>query len=58
MDRISRKKIVKDYGEGGCRMIHLPSFLKSLKVSWIKRPTNTNAAWTELFLIYSKLTDA
>ena len=49
MDRISRKQIVKDYGEGGCRMIHLPSFLKSLKVSWIKRLMNTNAAWTELF---------
>ena len=31
MDRISRKQIVKDNVEGGCRMIHLLSFFKIIK---------------------------
>ena len=45
MDRISRKRIMKDYGEGGCRMIQLLTFLK---VSLVKRLMNTNITWTEL----------
>ena len=31
-DRISRNQITKDYKEGGCRMVHIDIFIKSLKI--------------------------
>ena len=41
--------MIKDYNDGGCRMVHVPSFIKSLKLSWIKRLFNSEATWTHLF---------
>ena len=49
-------QMIKDYNDGGCRMVHVPSFIKSLKLSWIKRLFNSEATWTHLFLHHSKLT--
>lgn len=36
-DRISRKKIIKDITKGGLRMVQIDSFIKALKVSWLRR---------------------
>ena len=36
-DRISRKQMIQDYSMGGCKMIEIFSFIKSLKVSWFRR---------------------
>ena len=36
-DRISRNQLTKDYKEWGCRMVHINTFIKSLKFPWIRR---------------------
>ena len=36
-DKIKRKQIVQNYDRDGLKMIDLQSFIKSLKISWIKR---------------------
>ena len=39
-ERISRKTIIQDYGFGGLWMVCLRSFIKSLKITWIRRLIN------------------
>ena len=41
-DRIKRKIFIKDYYEGGLRMIDVLAFNESLKVTWIRRFLNSN----------------
>ena len=53
-DRISRNQIIKDYKDGGCRMVHLTSFVKSLKLSWIRRMFASEASWKCLFFTMFK----
>ena len=36
-DKIKRSTLVKDYDQGGLRMIDIETFIWSLKASWIKR---------------------
>ena len=47
--RVSKNQMIKDYNDSGCRMVHVPSSIKSLKLSWIKRLFNSEATWTHLF---------
>ena len=53
-DRVSRNQLVKDYKEGGCRMVHIDSFIKSLKLSWIRRIFYCEASWKSLFFAMYK----
>ena len=48
IDRVARKCITKDYGDGGLKMINLQFFCKSLKITWIRRLENSNSAWAML----------
>ena len=44
--------MIKNYYDGGCKMVHLDSFVKSLKLSWIKKmifSNNYGASWKSLF---------
>ena len=36
-DKIKHSTLVKDYDQGGLRMIDTEKFIRSLKASWIKR---------------------
>ena len=37
-DKISRSQVVvQDYPDGGLKMVHLKSYVKSLKVTWLRR---------------------
>ena len=33
VDRIARKTMYQDFNNGGCRMTHIPSFIKALKLT-------------------------
>ena len=48
-DRISRKSIIQDYHDGGLRMINVKSFIKSLKLTWIRRLLLYDSSWNKLF---------
>ena len=48
VDRIARKIITKDYREGGLKMVNLSFFLKSLKITWIRRIVNSNSSWCNM----------
>ena len=36
-DKIKREIIIKNYEEGGLKMLHLKSFISALKLSWIRK---------------------
>ena len=35
--QISKETLIKDYSDGGLRLTHIPSFVTSLKLSWVQR---------------------
>ena len=47
-DRVARKLITKDYKEGGLKMIELSNFIKSLKLTWIRRLSTSDSSWSHL----------
>ena len=48
VDRIARKLITRNYNEGGLKMINTLMFIKSLKITWIRRLQQSNSAWATL----------
>ena len=48
-DKISRKLAIQDYSNGGLNMIHVKSFIKSMKITWMKRLLMGNSKWIEVF---------
>ena len=44
-DKIKRTKLVQQYSKDGLNMIQIDSFIKSLKLSWLKRLNNPEADW-------------
>ena len=47
-DKIKRTKLVQNYSNDGLKMIHIDSFINSMKLSWLKRMCSSNASWTML----------
>ena len=47
-DLVKRTKVVQGYNHDGMKMIDLWSFIKSMKVSWIKRLHWSNHGWARL----------
>ena len=48
-DKISRKSIVQPVESGGAGMIDLRLYIKSLKVSWVRRQLHSSNQWAKLF---------
>lgn len=44
-DKIKRTKLVQNYSNDGLKMIHIDSFINSMKLSWLKRLYNSCASW-------------
>ena len=42
-------KRIKTMKEGGLKMIHLQSFIKSMKLSWIRKMMTSNSNWIATF---------
>ena len=42
VNKVSQKTIIKDYDEGGLKMIDIESFMAALKASWVKRILDNN----------------
>ena len=51
-DRICRKTLIQDFSNGGMRMICLSSFIKSLKITWVRRifTCDENVSWFKLLI--------
>ena len=48
-DKVSRDLLCKDYLEGGLKMTNLKHFIKSLKLTWLRRIyVNVDAPWIKL----------
>ena len=47
-DRNSRSHLVQTYANGGLNMIHIKSFIKSMKLSWMKRLLSGHSSWSQL----------
>ena len=48
-DRVARCQLIQDYCLGGLKMVHLESFIRSMKLSWIRRMLITNSPWINLY---------
>ena len=48
-DKITRSTMVQDYKNGGCKMIRIDSYIKSLKLTWLRRLLRSECSWTKLF---------
>ena len=48
-DRVARTTFYHNYSQGGLKMIHLRSFIKSMKITWIKRILNDDSTLSEIF---------
>ena len=53
-DRIARKTMIQDYEHGGCRMIQIESFIKALKLTWVRRIIKSESQWKNIFLELTK----
>ena len=45
-DKVKRTKMIQSYSKDGLNMLELHSFIKSMKLSWLKRMWTSNADWT------------
>ena len=50
-NKISRKTLQLDFEHGGFRMTNLEIFIKSLKLTWLRRMLISESMWTKLFTI-------
>ena len=48
IDRIKRDVIIKDYQQGGLKMVKVESFMEALKVTWIRRCIQKETKWTKI----------
>ena len=48
IDKVKRDIIVKKYIDGGLNMIHLTSFIESLKLTWIRKLYCTSSKWQDI----------
>jgi hypothetical protein len=46
--KISKKILIKEYTEGGLKMIDIRSFIISLKCTWIRRMVTGNGSWINI----------
>lgn len=56
-DKISRTLLIQKYTDGGLQMVHLESYIKSLKLSWFRRILqSTDDLLNTLFGVITKST--
>ena len=46
--KIKQTVVVKQYCQGGLRMVNLKAFIKSMKVTWLRRLILTNSPWQSI----------
>ena len=49
VDRVKRGVTVKNFKDGGLKMIKIGPFIDALKISWIRRLITCNSKWVHLF---------
>ena len=54
-ERIKREQIMKDYSEGGLKMVNIRNFIKSLKLAWVRRLLFEDKSWKNIILQYIDL---
>ena len=45
--KIKKSVVIKQYDEGGLRMVNLQAFIEALKLTWIRRLLNTDRKWQD-----------
>ena len=54
-DKVKRSTIINTISEGGLKVTHVPTFIKSLKCTWVKRYCKETAGiWALFFNLYLK----
>ena len=46
---------MKDYSEGGLKMVNIRNFIKSLKLAWVRRLLFEDKSWKNIILQYIDL---
>ena len=50
--KVKQSVMIKDYNQGGLKMINLEAFVNSLKITWIRRLMTSESKWTEIVKMY------
>ena len=55
VDKIKREIVIKKHSEGGLNMVHIQSFIDSLKLTWVRRLFSSNSKWQAIIKTYIDL---
>ena len=50
--KIKKTVVVKQFAEGGLKMINLSAFIKALKSTWLRRILSSDSKWLEILKVY------
>ena len=50
--KINRNIVIKQYLEGGLKMVNLNAFIDALKLTWIRRIFNTDSIWQDFIKLH------
>ena len=50
--KIKKTVVVKQFAEGGLKMIKLSAFIKALKSTWLRRILSSDSKWLEILKVY------
>ena len=50
--KIKRNVVIKQYLEGGLKMVNLNAFIDALKLTWIRRIFNTDSKWQDFIKLH------
>ena len=52
--KIKRNVVIKQYWEGGSKMINLAAFIEALKLAWIRRLFQSDSKWQDYINFFIK----
>ena len=52
--KIKRKVVIKQYWEGGLKMVNLAAFIEALKLTWIRRLLQSDSKWQDFIKFFIK----
>ena len=54
-DKLKRDIVVRKYLEGGLNMLHLKTYIESLKITWVRKLYTTTSKWQKI--LYTKINE-
>ena len=53
--KIKRNVVIKQYWEGGLKMVNLAAFIEALKLTWIRRLLQSDSKWQDFINFFYQI---